>query len=257
MTARPKSATHSMQDFSQISPEARERIANESLAGRRRDGAQTRAKLLETAMQEFAEKGLDARIEDISDASGTNRRMAYYYFGSKEGLYLAALEATYLELAEAEQAIEVDAMGPMEAIAALVSAKFEHFMAYPRYVEFLKIENIYRGRHLKTSQRMDELRGPLRNVVEKVLKRGQQMGVMRENVDPLELYIAICALGFFAFSNQYTLGAMFQVNLMAPDALQRRRQMMIEMVTAYLASDARPTRKAAARAGDKRDARQT
>jgi AcrR family transcriptional regulator len=241
MTTRSKSPT-TMHDFSQFSAEVPHRIASESLAGRRRDGALTRAKLLETAMQEFAEKGLDARIEDISAASGTNRRMAYYYFGSKEGLYLAALEATYLELAEAEQAIDVDALGPTEAIAALVSAKFEHFVAYPRYVEFLKIENVYRGRHLKTSQRMDELRGPLSKVVEKVLKRGQELGVMRENVDPLELYIAICALGFFAFSNQYTLGATFQVDLMTPEALQRRRQMMIEMVTAYLASGARTTR---------------
>jgi len=45
-------------------------------------------------MQEFAARGLDAtRIEDIADLAGANRRMTYYYFGSKEGLYLAALEA--------------------------------------------------------------------------------------------------------------------------------------------------------------------
>jgi AcrR family transcriptional regulator len=256
MSRRSKTAD-SMRDFSQFSPEVRHRIASESLAGRRRDGALTRAKLLETAMQEFAEKGLDARIEDISETSGTNRRMAYYYFGSKEGLYLAALEATYLELAEAEQAIDVDALGPIEAIAALVSAKFEHFVAHPRYVEFLKIENIYRGRHLKTSQRIDELRGPFSNVVKKVLKRGQELGVMRENVDSLELYIAICALGFFAFSNQYTLGAMFQVDLMTPEALQRRRQMMIDMVTAYLASGARVTRETPPRTDGSRNVSQT
>jgi TetR/AcrR family transcriptional regulator len=109
------------QDFSQFSPQMRPRILKESLLDRRRDGALTRAKLLETAMQEFAEKGLHARLEDISDASGANRRMACYYFGGKEALYLAALEATYLELAEAEQAFGVDRLDPRDAIGALVS----------------------------------------------------------------------------------------------------------------------------------------
>jgi TetR/AcrR family transcriptional regulator len=224
-----------MTKASKAAPKRRAR-AGDGATGSRRDGAVARAKLLEKAMQEFADKGLDARIEDISDAVGTNRRMAYYYFGSKEGLYLAALEATYLELVERERVIDVDALGPLEALAALVSAKFEHFKAYPRYVQLLKIENIYRARHLKTSKRIDELRGPLNSIVSKVVKRGQELGVMRQNIDPLELYVAICALGFYAFSNQYTLGTMFGTDLMAPAALKKRKQMMIDMVTAYVTS---------------------
>ncbi len=221
-----------MEDLPKVSPATRERI--ESPTGLRRDGAAARAKLLQKAMQEFAEKGLEARVEDISDAVGTNRRMAYYYFGSKEGLYLAALEATYLELVEAEQLIDVDALGPVEALAALVSAKFEHFMAYPHYVQILKIENIYRARHLKTSKRIDELRGPLNSIVKKVVKRGQELGVMRDDIDPLELYIAINALALYAFSNQYTLDTMFNANLMTPKAIEKRKQIMIDMVTSYV-----------------------
>ena len=225
-----------MNKASKAAATTRKNTPSDAVTGSRRDGAVARAKLLEKAMQEFADKGLDARVEDISDAVGTNRRMAYSSFGSKEGLYLAALEATYLELVEAERVIDVDALGPVEALAALVSAKFEHFEAYPRYVQLLKIENIYRARHLKTSKRIDELRGPLNSIARKVVKRGQELGVMRQNIDPLELYVAICALGFYAFSNQYTLGTMFGVDLMAPDALKKRKQMMIDMVTAYVTS---------------------
>ena len=91
-------------------------------------------------MKEFAEKGLEARIEDIAEIAGANRRMAYYYFGSKEGLYLAALEAAYFELVEVEQAIDVKLLDPIEAIEALVTAKFEHYVKYPHYIEFVKIE---------------------------------------------------------------------------------------------------------------------
>ena len=157
-------------------------------------------------MKEFAAKGLDARIEDIADMAGANRRMAYYYFGSKEGLYLAALEATYLELVRVERGIDVGALGPLEAIAALISAKFEHYVKYPHYVEFVKIENLYKARHLKTSKRIAEMRAPLIVLIDRVLKKGQAEGVLRRGIDPLDLYISICALGFFVFSNRYTLG---------------------------------------------------
>jgi TetR/AcrR family transcriptional regulator len=194
----------------------------------------TRARILQAAMGEFAAKGLDARIEDIADMAGANRRMAYYYFGSKEGLYLAALEATYLELVQVEQNIDVEKLGPLEAIAALVSAKFEHYVKYPHYVEFVKIENLYKARHLKTSKRITELRAPLISIIERILKQGQAAGVLRRGVDPLDLYISICALGFFVFSNQHTLGTIFSADLTSPKALVRRRKVIIDMITTYL-----------------------
>ena len=160
--------------------------------------------------------------------------MAYYYFGNKEGLYLAALEATYFELVQIENSIDVNALGPLEAIAALVSAKFEHYVKYPHYVEFVKIENLYQARHLKTSQRIAELRTPLISVIKRVLKQGQTSGVLRKGIDPLDLYISICALGFFVFSNKYTLGTIFNADLTSSKALNRRRSVIIEMLAAYL-----------------------
>lgn len=201
---------------------------------KRRDADATRTRILQAAMQEFAAKGLDARVEDIAEIAGANRRMAYYYFGNKEGLYLAALEATYFELVQIENSIDVNALGPLEAIAALVSAKFEHYVKYPHYVEFVKIENLYQARHLKTSQRIAELRTPLISVIKRVLKQGQTSGVLRKGIDPLDLYISICALGFFVFSNKYTLGTIFNADLTSSKALNRRRSVIIEMLAAYL-----------------------
>jgi TetR/AcrR family transcriptional regulator len=208
-----------------------------------RDAAATRARILQAAMQEFAAKGLDARIEDIAKIAGANRRMAYYYFGSKEGLYLAALEATYFELVQVENAIDVNALGPLDAIAALISAKFEHYIKYPHYVEFVKIENLYHARHLKTSRRIAEMRAPLISIIKRVLQQGQSLGVLRKGVDPLDLYISICALGFFVFSNRYTLGTIFNADLTSPNALSRRRRLIIDMVTAYLRPAAERNRK--------------
>ena len=183
---------------------------------RRRDAAATRARILKAAMQEFAAKGLDAaRIEDIAELAGANRRMTYYYFGSKEGLYLAALEAAYFELVEVEERIDVDRLGPIEAIDAMVAAKFDHYVKYPHYIEFVKMENLYRARHLKTSRRIAEMRAPLISIIKRVLDRGEAAGVLRKGVDPLDLYLSICALGFFVFSNRHTLGVIFNTILAA------------------------------------------
>jgi TetR/AcrR family transcriptional regulator len=202
---------------------------------KRRNAVATRARILQAAMQEFAAKGLDAaRIEDIADRAGANRRMTYYYFGSKEGLYLAALEAAYFELVEVEERIDIDRLGPIEAIAAMVRAKFEHYVKYPHYIEFVKMENLYRARHLKTSRRIADMRAPLISIIKRVLDRGEAAGVLRKGVDPLDLYLSICALGFFVFSNRHTLGVIFNTDVTSAAALRRRRSLVVDMIKAYL-----------------------
>ena len=174
---------------------------------KKRDAIVTRGKILKAAMKEFAAKGLDARIEDIADMAGANRRMAYYYFGSKEGLYLAALEATYLELVRVERGIDVGALGPLEAIAALISAKFEHYVKYPHYVEFVKIENLYKARHLKTSKRIAEMRAPLIALIDRVLKKGQAEGSLKARHRPFRLvYFDLCAWFFRLFEQIHVRG---------------------------------------------------
>jgi AcrR family transcriptional regulator len=213
------------------------------LSGKSRNADVTRAKILEAAITEFAAKGLDARIEDIADLANANRRMAYYYFGSKEGLYLAALEEAYLQLAQAEQSVDVEALSPKQAIAGLISAKFDHFIDYPQYIEFVKIENVYRARHLKESQRMDDLRGTLLKAVEHALKRGQQTGEFRNDMTAFELTMVIASLAFFPVSNQHTVFAIFGTDLTDPPTVEKRRKMTIDMVLSYLTLTTQPPRR--------------
>ena len=203
---------------------------------RRRDAEATRAKILRAAVDQFAAKGMDARIEDIAESADSNRGMAYYYFGSKKGLYLAALEATYLELVQKEKAIDVAALGPLEAIATLVTAKFDHYLRYPRYLKFINLENMYEARFLKDSKRLKELQGPMIAVLRRVLKEGCEQGIFCRDVDPVEFYVSICGLGYFAFSNRFTLKAVFDVDPASERSLLDRRKIIVDMVTTYLTS---------------------
>ena len=55
---------------------------------RRRNSDLTRHNILEVATEEFADKGFaGARIDEIAERTHTTKRMLYYYFTDKEGLY--------------------------------------------------------------------------------------------------------------------------------------------------------------------------
>jgi AcrR family transcriptional regulator len=207
---------------------------------RTRNAAVTRARILESAMEEFAQRGLPhARVEDIAARAGANRRMVYYYFGSKDGLYLAALEAVYAELMNEERKIDVEKMDPIEAISELVRLKIDHYTHYPQFIAFLNMENLYQARYLKKSRRITEFTGPFTQVIARVLERGQRQGLFRKKIDPIDLYISICALGYLYFSNRYTLGVIFGRDLTSPQELKKRKATIVDFVTRYLARDSK------------------
>ena len=57
------------------------------------DAGRSMADILKVATAEFADKGLSgARIDEIAAATRTSKRMIYYHFGSKRGLYDAVRE---------------------------------------------------------------------------------------------------------------------------------------------------------------------
>jgi AcrR family transcriptional regulator len=59
-----------------------------------RDSAATKARILAAATAEFAERGLaGARVDRLAASAGANKQLIYAYFGSKEGLFDATLEA--------------------------------------------------------------------------------------------------------------------------------------------------------------------
>ncbi|MBI1203280.1 MAG: TetR family transcriptional regulator [Rhodopseudomonas sp.] len=206
-----------------------------AVTARKRDAAATRARILDAAMEEFAVRGMpDARIEDVALRADTNRRMIYYYFGSKEGLYLAALEAVYAGLMNEERKIDVETLDPVEAIEELVRLKIDHYTTNPKFIAFLNMENLYRARYLKNSKRLADFKAPFTKIIARVLERGQRLGIFRADVDPVDLYISICALGYLYFSNQYTLGVIFGRDMIAPKLLKQRKTSICEMVISYL-----------------------
>src|SRR3954452_5895170 len=101
---------------------------------RRRDPDRTRTEILDIATSEFADRGYaGARVEEIAARTRTTKRMIYYYFGGKEQLYVAVLEAAYATVRETERAVDVDHLEPAAAIRRLAELTFDHHESHPDF----------------------------------------------------------------------------------------------------------------------------
>ncbi len=200
-----------------------------------RDPAGTRSRILEAATAEFARFGLGgARVDRIAVRAGANKRMLYYYFGDKEGLFLAVLEQTYAGIRAAEQALHLLDTPPVAAIARLVEFTWRYYLEHPEFLTLLNSENLHRARHLKRSKDIRATNSPLIATLGEILRRGAAEGVFRAGVDPLQLYVSIAGLAYFFLSNNHTLSQVFDRDLAAPAARGERLEHMTALVTGFL-----------------------
>ncbi|MFN3400868.1 MAG: TetR/AcrR family transcriptional regulator, partial [Ferrovibrio sp.] len=195
----------------------------------------TRRNILDAALVEFAAKGLaGARVDEIAARSGSNKRMIYEYFGNKEGLWLTVLENAYARMREEEHAIDVARMKPEEGMRYLMEFNFKFCSRNPEFIALLNAENLHKASYLKDSKKIRELYTPLLVVITDLLQRGQKSGVFRKNVDPVDLYTTIAALGFFYFSNVHTLSTIFGRNLLSQKEQKARMEHSSDVILGYL-----------------------
>jgi len=200
-----------------------------------RDAEATRQRILGAALAEFSDKGLaGARIDVIAEAARSNKRMIYYYFDSKEQLYIAVLEHAYIDMRQHEAALALDALDPPEAIRRLVHFKFDYYDTHPWLVGLLNGENMLGARFLRQSVRLRELQLSLVETIGALLKAGAKSGQFRRGVDPLELYLSVASLSYFYFSNRATLSTAFGQALDSKPALRRRRDHAAQVILGYL-----------------------
>jgi AcrR family transcriptional regulator len=202
---------------------------------RTNDPARTMAGILEVAMQEFSEKGLSgARIDEIAAATKTSKRMIYYYFSSKEGLYVAVLEEAYRRMRAIESELHLEDLPPEDALRRLTGFTFDHHHGNPAYIRLVMSENIERGQYLAQSKTIQKLNVPAIESIRKVYERGVAQGVFRAQLDPVDIHASISALTFFNVSNQHTFGLIFKRNTQTAQAITTRRDNIIEMVVRFV-----------------------
>ncbi|MGU9982151.1 TetR/AcrR family transcriptional regulator [Phreatobacter sp. HK31-P] len=200
-------------------------------AVRKRDSAGTRARILNVATREFANKGFEgAKTDDIADRARINKRMIYHYFSSKELLYLAVLEAAYERARSAEQKLELDRLAPVEALTRFVEFTFDSFVRDRTFINLLATENRQRAKVLKKSAQVNRMNSPVIDAIGRIIARGNADGSIRAGLDARQLWITIIGICYFFFSNIYTLSVIFDADMEDPASIAARRAHVVDFV---------------------------
>ncbi|MGH1330654.1 MAG: alpha/beta hydrolase fold domain-containing protein [Paracoccaceae bacterium] len=184
-----------------------------------------RADILRVASQEFAQNGFEGgRIAQISAKTKTSKRMIYYYFGDKRGLYSAVLENAFLTVRKGEQALRLDDLAPKAALRRLVEFTFDHHRANPDFIRLVMIENIHHAGVLAEVPTIKSLSRAALATISTLYKRGCDSGDFKPGFSPTELHWLISSQPFFNVSNRETFArAVSDAPFRAPDQMRLRR----------------------------------
>lgn len=199
------------------------------------DPEKTQRNILDVATQEFSAKGFSgARIDEIAARTRTSKRMIYYYFGSKESLYISVLEEAYRRIRAIEAGLDLDHLDPEAALRKLVAFTFDYQNANPDFVRLVMNENIHRGEYLSRSKAIRRLNVPAIEAVRRICERGRAIRTFRDGLDPIDLHMSISALCFFNVANRHTFSMIFGRDMTSRRALDRRRAEVVELILRYV-----------------------
>jgi len=195
----------------------------------------TKRNIIEVATEEFAGMGFSgARVDDIAARTKTSKRMIYYYFGGKEGLYIAVLEEAYRKIRSVEATLDLEHQAPEKALRTLVGFTFDYQNAHPEFVRLVMNENILNGAYITRSKAIQRLNNTVISSLESLLVRGQEEGTFRSDVDPIDLHMSISALCIFNIANRATFSTIFKRDMASPRALNVRRAQVVDLIARYV-----------------------
>lgn len=212
-------------------------------AGRRKvvdratDTEETRENILNVATQEFSSKGLSgARIDEIAERTDTSKRMIYYYFGSKDGLYRAVIEREYGRIRDAEEELDLAALPANEALRHLIIRTFDWHFQHPDFVRLVMNENIHLAAHLDHVEGIRERNETVIASLLAILRKGEEEGSFRKGIDPIDLHMNITALCFYSVSNRHTFKKVFDRDMGDEAVAAARREQIADIITQWCAA---------------------
>lgn len=205
---------------------------------RRKPAQATQESILKAAIKVFAKHGFDGgSTQKISKVANSVDRMIYYYYGNKEGLFIAVLEAIYARFNEAESDLELDTNDAVGSLRTIVEFMATYYQKHPEFVTLLNTENLYRGKHIAKSAHASEYSSPAVAVLAQVLKSGASRGLFRSDVRARDVYLMIASMGYFYVSNRFTLSAFLGEALDTDAACSDWRKFVADAVLRTVSAD--------------------
>jgi TetR/AcrR family transcriptional regulator len=203
----------------------------------KRDAVATKATIVAAALEEFARLGLaGARIDEIARTARVNKALLYYYFESKEHLFLGVVEQMFLAMTSALRNALSTAKEPREKLLAFLDANFKVLAAEPAYARLLEQEMDMVRVFLNSFKPDEESRFsrqfiPLLTEFRAVLEEGVKTGVFRiidiDAVLPLLLMLVRTAVRGIPMAGKF-------ISASKKVSAKRRRAAAIDFITCAL-----------------------
>lgn len=191
----------------------------------------TRDNILRAATKVFARYGYEGgSVEKISKLAKSYDRMIYYYYGSKEALFVAVLEGIYRRMDEAESKVAPDPSDPVEALKTIIRFKLDYYRRNPDFVNLLNTENLHKGRHVSRLERKGDYSTLAVDIIGGILASGADQGIFRRDLNARDVFLLIASTAYFYTSNRYTLTVFLGVELDTPEAVQHWESFVIDSV---------------------------
>lgn len=195
--------------------------------------------ILEVALAEFAQYGFEGtRIESIAAGTHTSKRMIYYHFGSKEGLYAAVLEFAYWVVRDGENTATLPTLPPIEALVCYIGYAFASFSRHPDFIRLSQQESLQGLRFLKQSPAIVQMNRASLALLEDIVRRGQADGSMRADIEPIHVYMNYIGLCHYHISSRHNYAFQFDFDPAEPENSRARLASITDMLVRYV--QARP-----------------
>lgn len=203
--------------------------------------AETRSRILEAALTEFAAHGLaGARTEQIAAAAGVNKALLYYYFTNKEGLYTATLEMISERVRDRSMAIFLREASPGERALRSALDHFDRMLTQHEFNSLMHQEMIrlHNGEEGLLPLLAKRIFAPLHQRFQALMREGIASGELID-VDWLQVVLASVGANVFYFISAPMWRIVESFEPLDPEALRARRAAAIAFLGQALFMDRR------------------
>jgi TetR/AcrR family fatty acid metabolism transcriptional regulator len=148
----------------------------------------TRERILQAALQVFAEKGYHrAAVDDVVRVSGTSKGAVYHHFPNKEALFLALVDELSARLATAVTTAIQTSQGAVAKVEAALQAGLQTFARHRELARILLLEPVSLGQAYEAKRA--EVHGRFAALIQIYLDQAVAEG----SIPPLDTRVATLA----------------------------------------------------------------
>lgn len=194
--------------------------------------ADTRAKILDAAVQEFSQNGLaGARTEKIAAVAGVNKALLYYHFDSKENLYRAALEMIATKARDQSLSVFLREASAGERVLRSALSHFDRIIAQTEFQSLLQQEmmRLHKGESAEMEMLMKRVFAPLITMYQSMVREGIASGELID-VDWMQIHLSTLGSNVFYFLSSQIWRMVLPHDPFAPEVLAERRRAIVKFL---------------------------